>query len=634
MRFNTGNPVEPNGSSDPRDLYDTAAIADLFVNGDALSVTDRRGQQRKSIKGMETDFSALLLNSGFESVHLAYVVGTPLSVARQTQLIDYAGSVYRAKLPASFPLTLSGTWADDQGLLVDVGDQALREAIAAATGAGMSGYSGAVAYPPNTVGSALKEVERRSGFEVHFDDFAGVVGNNGNDDTAGMQAAILAVATAGGGTVRGSFNKTYYVPGTLLTASNVTIDFGGAKVRSNRAGNTKSTFATATLEAGLLVDNRLAADDIKLVEFAHICNLRAVDAYCLFDFKNWIIGCSVKNVRAIDCRNVITAKRCFYSRWENITAVGSSLSDVATYDFKAQNNAIYLNRLSAITQFGFAFTGGSSAVHLDTCTYEGGRLGFYLDGENHAFKWTNLYSEAVQGTLFNFADCTYLSYSITGSYLNYIDVVLVEPAGPGIICEGTWDLSNDLVNIGATTGGFTYRGLIYKNRARGVSTMDLPTSFGAEATLPAHVIRDTGGMCTARKISVREGIGAGDVLSKAILLGGVIPLHYTGDTGRTFPNTVSFATHAAFNSTVTAVLVDTRIALRDTTFAKYHFVITDNTGSYTLFGDIYGANASPRDGTGKTVTVTAGANGMRLTLAPFSHPTGSYTCTGTVQLLT
>ena len=43
MRYNTGNPVEPNGSSDPRDLYDTAAIADLLVNGPLGEYLSRLG---------------------------------------------------------------------------------------------------------------------------------------------------------------------------------------------------------------------------------------------------------------------------------------------------------------------------------------------------------------------------------------------------------------------------------------------------------------------------------------------------------------------------------------------------------------------------------------------------------------
>ena len=503
--------------------------------------------------------------------------------------------------------------------------------MSGAIGAGLIGYDYAQSYFAGTVGAELKLQKNKSDRVMYFDDFTGVVGNNVNNDTAGMQAAILAIATAGGGTVFASSTKSYYIPGTLLIPSSVTLDFRNAKVRGNRAGNTNSMFATATLEGGILVDNRAAADDVKLVEFAHICNLRAIDAYSLFDFKNWIIGCTVSNVRATNCRQVIHANRCFYARWVNITAVGGSLVDVPTYHFLAQNNAIYLNRVSATTQWGFAFTGGSSAVHLDACTYEGGVLGFYVEGENHAFKWTGLYAEAVQGVLFNFSDCSYISYDISTSYLNYVDVVLRDPEGVGAICEGTWAQNNDLVNVGVTVGGFLYRGLIYKRGARSAATLDLATSFGSEATLPANIITDTSGMSTARKISIREGTGAGDVLSKGIILGGVIPLHYTGDTGRDFTNQVPFCTHSAASASV--VRVETRILLRNTTFARYRFEVVDSLGTYQLFGDIYGPSVKVQDATGKTVTVAFGTNGLRIDIGGLTISGGVYTCKGTVQIL-
>ena len=78
MRFNTGNPVEPNGSSYPEDLYDNSGIADLFVNGTEASYPNRIGQQQKSIYGMNAEFMEFLLKSGFEPAHLIYVDGTPL----------------------------------------------------------------------------------------------------------------------------------------------------------------------------------------------------------------------------------------------------------------------------------------------------------------------------------------------------------------------------------------------------------------------------------------------------------------------------------------------------------------------------------------------------------------------------
>ncbi|KZX63175.1 hypothetical protein A3710_17150 [Stutzerimonas frequens] len=143
--YNTGNAV---GSTDPRDLYDNAENMDLLSAGPEMEYPDRLGVPRKSWAGMEQDFDqaqsdrqasyeAWLAAAGFESTHLTYIDGQPLTVERPTQLIDYNGSVYRAKMPASFPVSLSGTWADDAALLTDVGDQALRTELASPAGAGM-----------------------------------------------------------------------------------------------------------------------------------------------------------------------------------------------------------------------------------------------------------------------------------------------------------------------------------------------------------------------------------------------------------------------------------------------------------------------------------------------------------------
>jgi len=130
MRYQTGNPVEPNGSSDPRDLYDNAANLDLATNGDGPLWTDRLGKSRKSWAGMEQDFNSFLANSQFEYPPLNYVDGTPLTVSRETQIIVRGGQLYRVRLPANFPVSLTGTWATDEALLNPMSDTVLRQDLA------------------------------------------------------------------------------------------------------------------------------------------------------------------------------------------------------------------------------------------------------------------------------------------------------------------------------------------------------------------------------------------------------------------------------------------------------------------------------------------------------------------------
>lgn len=56
MRYNTNNPIGPNGSSDPRDLHDNAGNLDLAINGQDLELTDRLGRQRRTLKGIDEAF--------------------------------------------------------------------------------------------------------------------------------------------------------------------------------------------------------------------------------------------------------------------------------------------------------------------------------------------------------------------------------------------------------------------------------------------------------------------------------------------------------------------------------------------------------------------------------------------------
>ncbi|WP_202866448.1 hypothetical protein [Pseudomonas aeruginosa] len=140
VRYNTMNPVEPNGSSDFRDAHDNTGNLDLAMNGAALAWTDRLGCSKKSWVGIEDQVNGWLDAQGFDPGFLVYVDGSPLTVDRPTQLIQRDGNLYSVKRPASFPVTLSGNWAADEPLLVAQVDRALQGLLATDAGAGMIGY--------------------------------------------------------------------------------------------------------------------------------------------------------------------------------------------------------------------------------------------------------------------------------------------------------------------------------------------------------------------------------------------------------------------------------------------------------------------------------------------------------------
>lgn len=121
----------PLGSMHPYVLYNNAGNEDLFVN-DVENETwvDRPpfNRVRKTIYGMEQDFSRLLAASGFELPAIPYAAG--VVIARPSQLISYLGNVYSVKANATFPYTLDGTFATDEPNLVLRSDQSLRTELA------------------------------------------------------------------------------------------------------------------------------------------------------------------------------------------------------------------------------------------------------------------------------------------------------------------------------------------------------------------------------------------------------------------------------------------------------------------------------------------------------------------------
>ncbi|HFJ9885589.1 glycoside hydrolase [Pseudomonas aeruginosa] len=156
VRYNTMNPVEPNGSSDFRDLSDNTANLDLAMNAQALTWTNRIGVEQKSWPGILQQVNDFLVGTAFEPVPLIYVDGSELVVPSPSKLIQRDGNLYSVRLPANFPVTLSGNWASDEPLLTVRSDQALRQQLAQPLGSEMIGRGA------GTVETALADLEERA----------------------------------------------------------------------------------------------------------------------------------------------------------------------------------------------------------------------------------------------------------------------------------------------------------------------------------------------------------------------------------------------------------------------------------------------------------------------------------------
>ncbi|BBR53533.1 hypothetical protein [Pseudomonas putida] len=235
MRYNTGNPVGTDGSSDPRDLYDNSGVIDVFATDRTKrSTPDRLGVERRTIYGMDQDFIEFLGRQGYESVFLAYDAG--VIIERQTQLVQRDGELYRAVDVSDLPLTLTGTWATDSANLLAVGDAALRQALAQPDGMNMVGAIEGV------VGDFLPS-------RVHIRKF-GVKSDGVADDSDALETAILAGVPLnfGSGTIRITRRLGGLVPGAIDWTANGATIFNAA---------TAETPACIDLEALPNLDHRI-----------------------------------------------------------------------------------------------------------------------------------------------------------------------------------------------------------------------------------------------------------------------------------------------------------------------------------------------------------------------------------------
>ncbi|WP_217427671.1 glycosyl hydrolase family 28-related protein, partial [Pseudomonas aeruginosa] len=175
-----------------------------------LAWSDRFGVSRKTWFGLEQQVADFLAAQGYEPVPLEYVDGSPLTVDRPTQLIERDGNLYSVKLPASFPVELTGNWATDQNLLVAQVDRSLRQQLRDSGGSGMVGFNASESYPSDTIGY---EVNTLRALKVVVVTNYGATGNGTTDDTAAIQAAIAAA---------GPYSDVVFPSGTYLITSTLT----------------------------------------------------------------------------------------------------------------------------------------------------------------------------------------------------------------------------------------------------------------------------------------------------------------------------------------------------------------------------------------------------------------------------
>jgi len=208
--YNTGNPL---GSAAAKDLFDNAQNLDFAVNSITQIIwKDRLGRNRKSLWGMEQDFSAQLLsqeqrfnlfiqNSGYQVIG-DYADG-PLTITEYNQLIRYDGELWKITAATDVPFTTTGndgtSWSVDSSHFVSVGDAALRQNLLS-SGEGLGDALLRIMQPYEETAERTQH-DKNAEF-ISITDFKGVVGDSdesgstGTDCYEGIQNALNSGATS------------------------------------------------------------------------------------------------------------------------------------------------------------------------------------------------------------------------------------------------------------------------------------------------------------------------------------------------------------------------------------------------------------------------------------------------------
>ncbi|EMV7745586.1 hypothetical protein [Pseudomonas aeruginosa] len=238
----------PLGSKDPRVLYKNAKNFDAAMNGLSLSWRDRLGRMRKSWRGIENEWNTFLATTGFELPPLIYADGAPLVVERSTQLVQRNGLLYSIRLPADFPVELSGNWDDDQPLMVYRNDQPLRQDLADQDGGKLVGWT------RTELSEQIKDVNSAlDGSSINVWEYASLVSSKPNPEDPTTWDWAPAVQAAVNYCNSEFPAKELVVPTMIRLASPVSID------RPVDGISTRDTFSIRGINGGgFYVDSAIA----------------------------------------------------------------------------------------------------------------------------------------------------------------------------------------------------------------------------------------------------------------------------------------------------------------------------------------------------------------------------------------
>jgi hypothetical protein len=442
-----------------------------------------------------------------------------------------------------------------------------------------------------------------------------------NDDTAAINAAVLAVAKSGQGRIVYPAGGSVKILGTVFVVKNCTHDLNGCVITGG-GHDANYVFTSGYLSGGALATNVGTAPESHVIEAAQVCNGVIRDCRGGFNFQNLNMLSSVSGVKVYNAPRFGIFDRCFYIELSELYHSGGTSISAPSFGFPSAANAITMRKVITTAEWCYHFV-DASAISMIGCTQEGGSVGLKIDGVMLGLTVTGNYAEAVS-TWMDLSGATHVNFNIAGNYFNYVDKVYTSgTATPSVF--GNWDASNSIVNINGVIGSTTYRGLMEVGNRLNFVKYTLLNNDGHSLTIPANWLVSSN--TDISFTSVFTATSVTDYRRKAVVGGGLVPLRFSGDVGRFYAGYVPFCT-VTVGATTT---IDTKIVWRPLAlFAKFDLKAQDGNGFHNLFGDIYGENLKRQDSDAMVMSISDNGGFLRISLTQTAPPLVGVT--GSVQI--
>lgn len=471
---------------------------------------------------------------------------------------------------------------------------------------------------------------------------AGAKGDGTTDDTARIQAAVVAAAT---GFAVDWFNSTdpvsgvrkvifptaqYKIAGKVLVPQGVSIDFQNSTLIGTGytvAGNIM--FETGYFSGGTLVTNIGTTAGVARIVYTQLRNARIRDCRVAFNVFQFAEGSLIDGMSFYNCRQNIVADTSFYGRFTRCMSRGSAGgASEGAFTFANYVNVENIDGLWCVDRMqAFNFVGEVNGLSLRNLAAEGGARGIAFSGPGTTvgpLDISGCYFEDLTDAALTFEDDAQNKIGVT------IDNNWFNNCATGI--RGT-HMNSGRIGLGNRWNGAIATPVSIADDSYSAITVEVPPASISNNGTPAL----PSGWVLGKKCRVVYPVLAFDSVSglptvKTNYTGQLIELPYTGDAGF-IANAVPFCTHGKTVGTSFSVEIDTRIAYSLYAIGVFRLRITDNDGIWTFTGRFYG-DIVFLDGTShgaKTVAVSNFGGYIRLTLATFNHPSATYGIEGVVR---